>query len=495
MASDQDLRSEKTVQDGKMSGDSSQGEFTSQSTASLPSRPTIGVKIFIFAFSFIVLFYSITISQPLPRGLHDLFKFGRRPRSAYPHSQAQDRIQTSSRYACLSNGEHVLPNFNLPATLSTAHAHARHSWEYGVLAEALLELDNPELSVFSSSPFPNNSLPPLAHSPNSTYPSSVPSLALALSTIDPSHRSNILMDGDGSPSDPASLGVSALLLGQILPAYADAASRQVSTLLDATPRFSNGAISHRAATAEVWGDFVYMVPPFLAYYAVAQGDDHYLREAVRQCALHRDALLAGSEVSKIKACRGAWKHFVVGPEGGEFSGQEGNPALWATSNGWAAAGMVRVLATLYGWKGRGGMWKDEEGELVGMIIDILDCVVEAPAEELSGRGPLLRNHLDDEVSFGEAAGTALLVSVVYRMVVLNPDMDWNRYLAWADRGREAVSSCVSESTGIIAPVNNWSDWHDTKPCDRPSSEAQSFAILMYSAYRDCICLGYCKHNH
>ena len=40
-----------------------------------------------------------------------------------------------------------------------ARALAAHSWEYGTLAEALLELYNPELSVFGSNPFPKDKIP------------------------------------------------------------------------------------------------------------------------------------------------------------------------------------------------------------------------------------------------------------------------------------------------------------------------------------------------
>jgi hypothetical protein len=36
---------------------------------------------------------------------------------------------------------------------------ASHSWEWGTAAEALLELYNPELSVFGPNPFPNGGVP------------------------------------------------------------------------------------------------------------------------------------------------------------------------------------------------------------------------------------------------------------------------------------------------------------------------------------------------
>ena len=49
--------------------------------------------------------------------------------------------------------------FNVTEVMQQASMLASHSWEYGTAAEALLELHNPELSVFSQNPFPGNQLP------------------------------------------------------------------------------------------------------------------------------------------------------------------------------------------------------------------------------------------------------------------------------------------------------------------------------------------------
>jgi rhamnogalacturonyl hydrolase YesR len=75
---------------------------------------------------------------------------------------------------------------------------------------------------------------------------------------------------------------------------------------------------------------MYMAPPFIAYFGALQQNLTLLREAYTQCALYRDALLDESS--------GLWRHIALG------SWQDDNH--WATGNGWAAAGMMRVLATL-----------------------------------------------------------------------------------------------------------------------------------------------------
>jgi hypothetical protein len=128
---------------------------------------------------------------------------------------------------------------------------ASHSWEWGTAAEALLELYNNELSVFGSNPFPNGQIP-------SADPGII-SLAFAKPFINTD--SQVLVD-NSAVGDPASLGVSAILLGQSNSVYIGAAQRQADYILNQAPRFSNGAISQRPDVAELWADFMAMAPPF-----------------------------------------------------------------------------------------------------------------------------------------------------------------------------------------------------------------------------------------
>jgi rhamnogalacturonyl hydrolase YesR len=77
-----------------------------------------------------------------------------------------------------------------------------------------------------------------------------------------------------------------------------------------------------------------MAPPFIAYFgAYEQGDanmTYLLQAAYDQCRLYRQYLQDNS--TKL------WKHIELG------SYQDNN--LWATGNGWAAAGMLRVRQTI-----------------------------------------------------------------------------------------------------------------------------------------------------
>lgn len=134
------------------------------------------------------------------------------------------------------------PGFDVNKVLDQARALSSKSWELGTASEALLELYNPSASVFGDEPFP---VPTLSED-------GAPSLAYAASKIQIGAPPNVLANGDGSAGDPASLGVSAVLLGKTDGAYANAAAAELQYLLNGAPKYSNGAISQRTEDAELW---------------------------------------------------------------------------------------------------------------------------------------------------------------------------------------------------------------------------------------------------
>jgi rhamnogalacturonyl hydrolase YesR len=283
------------------------------------------------------------------------------------------------------------------------------------------------------------------------------------------------VEGQGATGDPASLGVSAILLGQSQPQFMSVATRQANHLLLAVPRFFNGAISQREDVPELWADFVYMAPPFLAYYAKATNDESLAAEVVRQLGEYRQVLRANVSAPY----EGLWEH-IVGPQSPEHG-------LWATGNGWAAAGMTRVLGTINAWAGL----PDQAAlaaTIAGYIKEILDGARGASRDDAG----LLLNYMNDATWFGDASGTALLAAAAYRGAVLAPETFGSAYIEWADISRQAIVSSVSSTTGIIAPTVNPLAWGDRKPYTEGSPEGQSFAVLMYAAYRDCVCAGICQ---
>ncbi|KAK1231616.1 hypothetical protein PQX77_005261 [Marasmius sp. AFHP31] len=213
------------------------------------------------------------------------------------------------------------PGFDISRVADLAQSLPSHSWEFGTASQALLELHNSSLSVFGCDPFRSD-----------LDPSTVKALQYAQRTIVISQDGkNALADGDGAVGDPASLGVSALMLGGTIPMYRDAAERQLDYVVYEAPRYDNGAISHRVEGPELWADFIYMAPPFIAYYAVTTQNLALLQQSVDQCRLYREIL--------HQADTNLWKH-IVNPT------STPDPGLWSTGNAWVAAGMTRVLATV-----------------------------------------------------------------------------------------------------------------------------------------------------
>ncbi|KAJ7283414.1 hypothetical protein C8J57DRAFT_1447551 [Mycena rebaudengoi] len=358
------------------------------------------------------------------------------------------------------------PGFDIARVALRAEELPSHSWEYGTAAEALLELYDPHLSVFA----------PTALFPVPTVSRDcVRSLQYAANKIVLGTGENGLSDGEGAVGDPASLGVSAVLLGKTDASYFNAFADEVDYIINSAPRFPNGAISHRVTVAELWADFIYMVPPSLAYFAADTQNLNLLHESYLQCGLYRDILQRDG---------GAWEH-IIGP-------QNQDTGLWSTSNAWAAAGMARVLATIMkapvassaDWR------KAAINDLTEWIREILN-----DAMKFSTDGGLLRNYLDessgDGRAFGEISGTSLLASVAFRMVVLRPSDFGRHYILWADRVRNIMALHITNS-GIATPAVNPMNAGDTTPLSIGSPEGNNFVVLMYAAWRDCMLSNVCS---
>jgi len=126
------------------------------------------------------------------------------------------------------------------------------------------------------------------------------------------------------------------------------------------PRASNGAISHRESQVQLWSDFVYMAPPFIAYYgALKCGHESksLLHTAYEQVKLYREVLF-DRDVR-------LWRHIALG------NGTD--PTHWGTGNAWAAAGALRVLATIQGSSVAGSM-KSQQKDLARWVRETLDGV-------------------------------------------------------------------------------------------------------------------------
>ncbi|TEB31030.1 hypothetical protein FA13DRAFT_1732979 [Coprinellus micaceus] len=249
----------------------------------------------------------------------------------------------SPRQSSTFNATSLDPGFPISNIITLATSLPAYSWEFGTAVTALIDLYTPNASAFTA--------PSLSPAPSLSV-ASAPALQFARQHISLAGLGGIngLTQSDGAVGDPASLGIGAILLGagdwsnvegisdggtEMKGKYWDAAGAQLEYLLTGAPRYPNGAISQRVEGPELWADFMSMVPPFLAYFAVATNNGSLLQESVRQCALYRDVL---QPVPEDGSERGLWRH-IVGP----YSPDAG---LWSTGNAWAAAGMARVLGTV-----------------------------------------------------------------------------------------------------------------------------------------------------
>ncbi|KAF9457817.1 hypothetical protein BDZ94DRAFT_1174858 [Collybia nuda] len=368
------------------------------------------------------------------------------------------------------------PGFDIAKVAKLAESLPSHSWEYGATTQALLEFHDPLLSVFGPTPFPVQAY----------EKGSVKALAYAADKILLGVGVNGLADGDGAVGDPASLGVSAIMLGKTDLRFAAASRSTLDYLMNAAPRYFNGAISHRVATPELWADFMYMVPPFIAYYAADTRNGTLLQESVKQCGYYRQVLQSNT----THPHKGVWEH-IIGP-------QTRDDGLWSTGNAWAAAGMARVLATVMRAPvAQNATWRQNAiDDLTWWITEILDGAMASSMD-----GGLVRNYMNkmDTTAggFGEISGSALFAAVAYRMAVLQPKACGDKYINWAEGirrtlgGRDTNGNPHITRGGVATPAVNPLGWLDPKPVTTGSPEGQAFVVLMYAAWRDCVLVDRC----
>ncbi|KAJ3906046.1 Six-hairpin glycosidase [Lentinula edodes] len=334
---------------------------------------------------------------------------------------------------------------------------ASQSWELGTAAEALTELDWPALSVFNASAFP----PPhvLASANNASDV-----LKIANDTVSAKPNDSLaLVANDGAVGDPASIGVAVLLANwtdSSNTSYAIAAGEQLDYLLNVAPRTDSGAISHRSDEVQLWADFIYMAPPFIAYYGALQAGDnesYLLQTAYEQISLYRDVLRDDD---------GLWRHVALG------SWQD--TTHWATGNGWAAAGMLRVLETL-NHSSMTTDFADQTANLTQWIQEILSSSWQYQLEN----GTLL-NTIDDSNSFADSSGTALLASVTYRMAVYTNDTS---LIPNADKAFQLVESNI-DGDGWLRDTVDPETFDSPSAADSASPEGQAFVLLLQAAYSD-----------
>jgi unsaturated rhamnogalacturonyl hydrolase len=296
----------------------------------------------------------------------------------------------------------------------------RASWEQGVAAQALLELGDLETVILMAK--------------------------AAIARIGGDGRL-ALVGAEAQVTDPAANGEPVLRAAEATsdPLLFDGARRMLDYLLYRAPRAPDGTLYHLVDACEVWVDSLYMAPPFMA---VAGHPD----QALLQIEGHRRRLWSSGQ----KLFSHIWDDAQQALR---------RPAFWGVGNGWAAAGMTRVLGAL-------AHDSEERGRVARYLTELLDgCLAHERADGL------FHDVLDDQTTFVETNLGQMLAYAIYRGI-LGGWLD-EGYRVRADRMRRAAREKV-DAHGLVQGVCG------SPGFDRPgtATEGQAFFLLMEAAARE-----------
>ena len=294
----------------------------------------------------------------------------------------------------------------------------RRSWEQGVAAQAFLELGDVDLTI---------------------------ALAREAAYRRTADGRLAMVDSHDQVTDPAANGEALLFAARATgdPALSTAADEQLAYLLDRAPRASDGTYFHVLHLPQMWIDTLYMAPPFLAVAGRPA-------EAVRQIEGLRRRLW----IPDKRLYAHIWD---------EDLGRLARAACWGVGNGWAAAGMTRVIRALPADQTEG------RDRLVGYVRDLVDaCLAYQRADGL------FHDVIDDPSTFVEVNLAQMLAYTIYSGVA-DGWLDGG-LRARADRMR-AVARTKVDAYGFVQDVCG------APAFDRPgvAAEGQAFFLLMEAA--------------
>jgi unsaturated rhamnogalacturonyl hydrolase len=291
----------------------------------------------------------------------------------------------------------------------------RYSWEQGVAAQAMLEAGDAETAYL------------LARD--------------AVVRQDAAGKLGVMNDGY-SVTDSAANGEAVLRVAQATgdPMFVKGAESMLQWLLQDAPRTCEGALYHIVDKPEIWVDSFYMAPPFLAVAG-------YYKQAVLQIKGYRKLLWN----PEAKLFAHIWD---------DGSQSFKRAAHWGVGNGWAAAGMIRVLGELP------DELAPDKNKISGYVKEVIDGILAYQRED-----GLFHDVVDDPDSFVETNAAQMISYSIYRGVEMGI-LD-ESYLAPAERMRQAANAKVDDHgfvQGVCAAPTF--DHPGTAP------EGQAFYLLM-----------------
>jgi rhamnogalacturonyl hydrolase YesR len=231
----------------------------------------------------------------------------------------------------------------------------RHSWEHGILAQAFLDMDDHERVI----------------------------LMTKSAMVEKAADGRLAAIGGGA-TDPAMGGAAYWSAAQWTgdPLMQQAANGLLEFVLKKTPRAADGTCYHVFNAPEMWSDSFYTTPPFLA----ATG--HY-DEAILQI----DGLRKRLWNPEKKLLSHIWD---------DGRRQFKHQAFWGVGNGWAAAGITRVIAALPAAR------RPDRERLSAFLKDLLDgCLAHQRPDAL------FHDVLDQPGTFVETNLAQILAFTIY----------------------------------------------------------------------------------
>ena len=297
----------------------------------------------------------------------------------------------------------------------------RRAWEQGVASQALLELGEKELVI-----------------------------TMAKDAVVNQKKDGRLglNEGNMPVTDPASNGEPVLFAAKLTgdETLKAAANRMLEFLLYKAPKTTDGIIYHNYIENMIWVDAFYMAPPFLA---VCGRYD----EAFKQINGYRKILFNPEK----KLYYHMWDQDRQKYE---------RKLFWGVGNGWAAAGMTRVLRSLP------ESMTVEKKALAGYIKELIDGCLKYQRND-----GLFHDIIDDPSTFVETNSAQMFAYTIFRGV----KGGWldSSYLKYGLKMRKAAHAKV-DSFGLVQGVCGAPNFNKSGT----ATEGQAFFILMEAAYRD-----------
>jgi len=293
----------------------------------------------------------------------------------------------------------------------------RRDWEQGILAQAMLEAGDRERIILLTKG--------------------------AVVQRTPDGRLGVVVSG--SPTDPAMGGAAYAQAAQWTgdPKIREAVNGLLTWIRVNAPRNPDGVLYHVFNAPEMWSDGLNCAPPFLA----AMG--HY-DEALFQIEGYRKRLWNPEK----KLLAHIW-------DDGKQQFRDGS--FWGGGNGWAAAGLARVIRSLP--RDRSNIRE----HLASFATEIIDGCLKHQRPD-----GLFHNVVDRPSTFVETNLAQMLAYAIYEGIA----QGWlpAPYRESADTMREAARAKM-DSFGFVQDVCSAPDF------DRPgvSTEGQAFCIMMEAA--------------